>query len=136
MMRQSIVIDAVLEKDTLLESAVFFAATLLRLSDTFFPFGLLSISGQIQSIFTQHGANVDMQGGMIEEIEWLLLELSFQADNTRSVLIYNAQVESADTSTIDIIATKIIDHSGAETTQLFPYEFAGNQVRIGKPIVF
>jgi hypothetical protein len=35
-MRQSIVVDAALEKDTLLESAVFFAATLLRFSDTFF----------------------------------------------------------------------------------------------------
>ena len=135
-MRSSVAGHSLTECEPLVESALRFATTLLKYSETFYPFGLLSISGQTQSIFTQHGANVDMQGGMIEEIEWLLLELRFQADNTRSVLIYNAQVESADTSTIDVIATKIIDHSGAETTQLFPYQFAGNQVCIGKPIVF
>lgn len=135
-MRHTIAIDAGIEQEPLVESGVRFAATLLRFSDSFYPFGLLSTSGEVKSIFTQHSANSDMQGGMIEEIEWLLLELSFQAKHTSSVLVYNAQVECADNGVIDVIATKIIEASGAETTRLYPYEFSAHQVCISKPITY
>lgn len=135
-MRHNIAIEVAMEQEPLVDSAVNFAANLLRFSDTFFPFGLISVNGDIQSVFTEDAANSEVQGGMIEEIEWGILELGFNAANTFSIVVYAAQIESVGEKPIDVIATKIIDSSGAEIMRLYPFHFSAHQVNIDKPIIY
>lgn len=135
-MRHSIAINQAMDQEPLVDSAVNFAANLLRFSDTFYPFAMLSVNGDVQNIFTEHAANSELQGGMIEELEWLILERNFNAQNTFSIVVYAAQIESTEEHAIDVVATKIIDATGAETMRLYPFHFSINQVSIDKPIIY
>ena len=135
-MRSSVAGHSLTECEPLVESALRFATTLLKYSETFYPFGLLSVAGDVQNVFTEQAPNNEVQGGLIEELEWLILERSFQTSETCSVIVYSASVESVDEDMIDVIAVKITDSYGAEINRLYPYHFSTQQTLIGKPIVY
>lgn len=133
-MRSNAALHSLTECEPLIGTAVHFAAQLLRWSDNVFPFAVMSIDGDIQNVFGDDRSQVD--GGMIEELEWLITERSFQAQNTASVVVYLACVENAEQSLSDVIVTHIHDTSGSEITRLYPYYVSSNGVDIGQPTVY
>lgn len=94
----------------------------------------MSIAGDVQSIFGDE--NAQLNGGMIEELEWLILERSFQAQHVASVVVYLASVENAQHDLTDVIVTKIHDACGSEITRLYPYYMGSRGVEVGQPSVY
>ena len=119
------------ECEPLVHSALAFATLILRYSDSLYPFGLLSIAGDVQPVMSEQPER--QLSGVIEEIEWLIFERSFQTPYSASVIVYLADVENDDGSFEDVIFTRIKDERGTEISRLYPYALTSSGVVIGKP---
>lgn len=133
-MRHSIAQHALTECEPLIERAVQFAAALLKYTDSIYPFAVLSINGDVQCVCCEKEQAEN--GNMIEMLEWLIVERSFQTQRTNSVLVYLANVVDPQQGESDVIVTQINDSTGAEITRLYPYAITPQGVSIGMPSTF
>lgn len=133
-MRHSTALHALTECEPLIDRAVQFAAALLKHTDSIYPFAVLSIDGDVQCVCCDEEQAEN--GNMIEMLEWLIVERSFQTQRTNSVVVYLASVVVPEQGESDVIVVQINDATGAEITRLYPYAVTSNGVAIGAPSTF
>jgi hypothetical protein len=116
----------------LIYSALDLCEIMLTRSDILFPFAVLAMQNDVQSVFT---SDMDDQahGGMIENLQAQLTERRMYAENTISVLVYAASISTPQGTESDAIVFNITDSSGENTITLYPYFHEKNSIKLGVP---
>ncbi|MBT1450422.1 hypothetical protein KJ365_05965 [Glaciecola sp. XM2] len=116
----------------LIYSALDLCEVMLTRSQTLYPFAVMSIENDIQSVFP-----LDMddqaQGGMIENLQLQLAERRMYTENTISLLVYAATVSTPMGEHSDAIIFNITDSNGENTVTLYPYFHEQECIKLGAP---
>jgi hypothetical protein len=119
----------------LIYSALDLCDLMLARSNTLYPFAVISIDNDVQSVFTQ-SKDGHAPSGMIEELEMQLCEQRIMAESSVSVLVYSATItspHSRDNEQSDAIVFNITDSNGKNTITLYPYTNESNRMKLGAP---
>ncbi|WP_395344808.1 hypothetical protein PN836_008605 [Ningiella sp. W23] len=118
----------------LIYSALDLCDIMLRHCSIVYPFAVISIDNDVQSIFSSD-SNQYAHTGMIEELEKRLCEHRLVAESAVSVLVYVATVSDEDKADdfSDAIVFNITDNNGNNTITLYPYTSERDKIKLGSP---
>ena len=123
---------------SMIDRALSLCEIMLNQSQTLYPFAALSIDNHVHCIFLEDTLTDKQQpnGAQFEMIEQLERQISIsktQAKSAIGMLVYAATISSPQQEDKDGLMLSICDADGENTLTLYPYEFDGKSISIGKP---
>lgn len=116
----------------LINKALDFSELLLTYSNSLYPFAVISIENDIQSVFLDEDSETT-PSSMIEKLEAQITVRTCQAENSIGILVYSVTVITPEKQPSDALMLSISDSSGASTMTIYPYECDFEGITIGKP---
>lgn len=136
---------------TMIDTSIGLCESLLRYTDTFYPFAAIDLDGDLQAVFS-HDASESHQNqqfiddpsfeyslgesenlGMIERLEQDILNQTLHVSKANSVLVYAAFVEAKENEFADVIVADVNLYEGSTQQFYFPVIYGSENVSIGSP---
>jgi hypothetical protein len=116
----------------LITKALDFSEVLLTYTNSLYPFAVISIENDVQSVFLEEECET-VPSSMIEKLETQIALRTCQAETAIGILVYSVTVITPEGNHSDGLMLSISDSSGASTMTIYPYEYDYNGITIGKP---
>lgn len=123
---------------TMIETSMHLCESILRYTETLYPFAAVDLDGDLQPVFTHDAAKLnqgeDGSSRMIECLEQVIFNHTVHASNANSILIFAAVIETKNNQFTDVIVADVSLCEGATQQFYFPVMYQAGNVSIGAPL--